>query len=116
MSIQLQGKIQAMPQGEGAWAASNHLQSGYKAWTWGEVAQELINYGRKYGLVISSTSKFKTREVRHAPRPPSLNRTERASLPVKPGRRNIDHKRNGLWLLWASKGYSVRLDGWTNNS
>ena len=82
VGIQLQWKIQAVSQGERTWAAlegtvtSNHLQSGYKVWTWGEVAQELINCGRKYGLVISSTSKCEPRGVRLAavslaPGPPS---------------------------------------------
>jgi len=53
---QLRGKIQAMSQGERSRAVleetvtSNHPQSGYKGWTWGEVAQESINYGRKYGF------------------------------------------------------------------
>lgn len=27
-----------------------------KVWTWGEVAQELINYGRKYGAIPSNTT------------------------------------------------------------
>ncbi|XP_072216512.1 uncharacterized protein [Excalfactoria chinensis] len=117
IGIQLQGKIQAMPQGERTWAAlegtvtSNHLQSGYKVWTWGEVAQELINYERKYGPVISNTSKFDPREVRLAavslaPGPPSpnLSETGRVSLPVRTGRRNIGHKRNRLWTLGWQKG------------
>ena len=81
IGIQLQGKIQALSQGERTRAAlegtvtSNHLQSGYKVWTWVEVAQELINYGRKYGPVVSSSSEFEPRGVRLAavslaPRPP----------------------------------------------
>ncbi|XP_072184206.1 uncharacterized protein [Excalfactoria chinensis] len=117
IGIQLQGKIQAMPRGERTRAAlegtvtSNHPQSGYKVWTWGEVAQELINYERKYGPVISNTSKFDPREVRLAaaslaPGPPSLKLigTGSVSLPVRTGRRNIDHKRNCLWTLGWQKG------------
>ncbi|XP_072216495.1 uncharacterized protein [Excalfactoria chinensis] len=117
IGIQLQGKIQALPQRERTQAAlegtvtSNHLQSGYKVWTWGEVAQELINYERKYGPVISNTSKFDPREVRLAavslaPGPPSpkLSETGRVSLPVRTGRRNIGHKRNRLWTLGWQKG------------
>ena len=52
ISIQLKRKIRAMSQGERTQAVlvgtitSSHLQSGYKVWTWGEVAQELINYGK----------------------------------------------------------------------
>ena len=82
IGIQLQGKIQALSQGERTQAVlegtvtSNHLQSGYKVWTWGEVAQELINYGRKYGPLVSFSSKFEPTGVRLAevslvPRPPS---------------------------------------------
>ncbi|XP_048793816.1 uncharacterized protein LOC125689990 [Lagopus muta] len=117
IGIQLQGKIQAMPQGESArpllerTVTPNHPQSGNKVWTWGEVARELINYGRKYGPVVSSSTKLEPREVRLAavslaPRPPSskLSGTGRVSLSVKTGRRNIDHKRNCLWILGWKKG------------
>ena len=116
IGIQLQGKIQAMSQGERTWAAlegsvaPNH-QSGPKVWTWGEVAQELINYGRKYGPVVSTSSKFEPRGVRLAvaslaSRPPSprLIGTKKVSSPVKTGTRCIDHKRNGLWTLGWRKG------------
>lgn len=117
IGIQLQGKIQALSQGERTQAVlegtvtSNHLQSGYKVWTWGEVAQGLINYGRKYGPVVSSSSKFEPRGVRLAavsiaPHPPSpkLSGTGRVSFSVKTGRRNIDHKCNCLWILGWQKG------------
>ena len=116
IGIQLQGKVQTVSQGERTWAAlegsvtPNH-QSGFKVRTWGEVAQELINYGRKYGPVISSSSEFETRGVRLAavslaPRPPSpkLSGTGRVSLPVKTGRRNIDHKHDCLWILGLQRG------------
>jgi len=116
IGIQLQGKIQAMCQGERTQAVlegtviSNHLQSG-DIWTWREIAQELINYGRKYGSVVSSSSKFEPREVRLAavslalrPPGPKLSGTGRVSLSVKTGRRNIDHKRNCLWTLGWQKG------------
>ncbi|XP_021238285.1 uncharacterized protein LOC110390976 [Numida meleagris] len=122
IGIQLQGKIQALSQGERSRAAlertvtSNHLQSGYKVWTWGEVAQELINYGRKYGPVVSSTTKFEPRGVRLAatrlaPGPPSprLIGTKRVLFSVKPSGRNIDHKRNCLWMLGRQKGILQKL-------
>ena len=57
IGIQLQGRIQNTPSEERAAAA---LEGGAtpdcqrprrKVWTWGEIAQELINYGRKYGPV-----------------------------------------------------------------
>ena len=117
IGIQLQGKIQALSQGERTQAVlegtvtSQHLQLGYKLWTWGEVAQELINYRRKFGPVVSSSSKSEPIGVRLAvvslvPRPPSskLSGTGRVSLPVKTGRRNIDHKLNCLWILGWQKG------------
>ena len=72
IGIQLQGKIQALSQGERTQAVlegtvtCNHLQSAYKVWTWGKVAQELINYRRKYGPVVSSSSKFEPRGVQSA--------------------------------------------------
>ncbi|XP_065592066.1 uncharacterized protein LOC136048350 [Cyrtonyx montezumae] len=129
IGIQLQGKIQAMPQGERTramlegTATSNNLQSGCKVWTWGELAQELINYGRKYGPVVSSSSKFEPRGVRLAAarlvlRPPSpkLNGTEKLSCPLRTGRRSIDHKRNGLWTLGWKKGIPRNLmDGLTTD-
>ncbi|XP_072183427.1 uncharacterized protein [Excalfactoria chinensis] len=117
IGIQLQSKIQAMSQGERARAVlegagtSGSLQSGYKVWTWGEVAQELINYGRKYGPVASSTSRIEPRGVRLAAATlalgspsPKINRIEKALASEKTGRRNIDHKRHELWTLGWKKG------------
>ncbi|KFP17688.1 hypothetical protein Z169_10904, partial [Egretta garzetta] len=56
IGIQLQGKIEAMPQGERVASALEGLTPNRhrcpldrKMWTWGEVAQELISYGCKYG-------------------------------------------------------------------
>ncbi|KAM4672100.1 LOW QUALITY PROTEIN: EF-hand calcium-binding domain-containing protein 4B [Amazona ochrocephala] len=62
---QLQGKIQSKSQSEKAVAAPEGLLSPdqkteKKVWTWGEVAQELINYGRKYGP-INISSKIDTK-------------------------------------------------------
>ncbi|XP_065586477.1 uncharacterized protein LOC136054465 [Cyrtonyx montezumae] len=122
IGIQLQGKIQAVPQGERIQAASegaatpNRLQSGCKVWTWGEVAQELINYGRKYGPVTSSNSKFEIKAVRRAvanSTPPLSNRdphrSKRFSFSVKPSGRNINHKRNSFWMLGRQKGIPREL-------
>jgi len=129
IGIQLQGKIQAMSQRERARAvlegtvSSNHLQTGYKVWMQGEVAQELINYGRKYGPVVSTSSKFEPGGVRLAaaslaPWPPSpkLNGTEKIPSLEKTGRRSIDHKRNGLWTLGWKKGIPRNvMDGLTTD-
>ena len=50
------------------------------------------------------------------PSSPKLNGTERVSLPVKAGRRNIDHKCNGLWTLGWQKGLPQDLmDGLTTD-
>ncbi|XP_042675339.1 uncharacterized protein LOC122160632 [Centrocercus urophasianus] len=117
IGIQLQGKIQAMPQGERARAAiegtitPNNLQTAYKVWTWGEVAQELINYCRRYGPVTTLTVRPETKGVRRAvvnptplPSNPVHDGFKGASFSVKPSGRNIDHKRNCLWILGWQKG------------
>ncbi|XP_052520677.1 uncharacterized protein LOC128071716 [Tympanuchus pallidicinctus] len=122
IGIQLQGKIQAMPQGERARAAlegtitPNNLQTAYKVWTWGEVAQELINYGRRYGPVTTLTVRPEAKGVRRAvvnptPLPSNLvhNGFKGASFSVKPSGRNIDHKRNGFWTLGWQKGIPREL-------
>ncbi|KFV50644.1 hypothetical protein N341_10104, partial [Tyto alba] len=55
--IHLQGKIQNTPNAERMTSAlegivtPDHQRPGRKVWTWREVAQELINFGRKYGPV-----------------------------------------------------------------
>ncbi|KFR16513.1 hypothetical protein N306_03650, partial [Opisthocomus hoazin] len=57
IGIQLQGKIQNTPSEERTaaaleeGAAPNRRWPGREVWTWGELAQELINYGSKYGPV-----------------------------------------------------------------
>ncbi|GAB0189146.1 hypothetical protein GRJ2_001379900 [Grus japonensis] len=69
IGIQLQGKIQNIPSEERIAAAlegmvtPEHRRLGRKVWTWGEIAQELINYGRKYGPVSRSYQKVETRAV-----------------------------------------------------
>ena len=69
IGIQLRGKIQNIPREERITAAlegmvtPEHRRLGRKAWTWGEIAQELINYGRKYGPVSRSYQKVETRAV-----------------------------------------------------
>ncbi|XP_074788809.1 uncharacterized protein LOC141973790 [Athene noctua] len=66
-AIQLQGKIQNTPNGERITAAlegivtPDHQRPGKKVWTWGDVAQELINFGRKYGPVGGPSQRTETR-------------------------------------------------------
>ncbi|PKU31761.1 rna-directed dna polymerase from mobile element jockey-like [Limosa lapponica baueri] len=49
----LQGTIRAARQGEGAATAPDHRDPNQRVWTCAEVAQELIDYGRKYDPVSS---------------------------------------------------------------
>uniref|UniRef100_A0A8C0IHA1 Uncharacterized protein n=1 Tax=Bubo bubo TaxID=30461 RepID=A0A8C0IHA1_BUBBB len=69
IGIHLQGKIQNTPNGERMTAAlegivtPDHRRPGRKVWSWGEVAQELINFGRKYGPADGSSQRTETRLV-----------------------------------------------------
>lgn len=71
----------------------------------GEVAQELINYGRKYGPVNNSSKidpkGLKRREVKS---PPRLTNGKPQTHPTCLGGRNIPNKRQGLWTLGWQKG------------
>ncbi|XP_074880385.1 uncharacterized protein LOC142029430 [Buteo buteo] len=87
VGIQLQGRIQAMPQGQRVTAALERLTPhghrrppGRKMWTWGEVAQELINYRCNYVPVNLPATKTDSRglrqtEVKAVLRPGSDKRT-----------------------------------------
>uniref|UniRef100_A0A8D0ET68 Uncharacterized protein n=1 Tax=Strix occidentalis caurina TaxID=311401 RepID=A0A8D0ET68_STROC len=72
IGIQLQGKIQNSSNVERMTASlegivtPDHRQPGRKVWTWGEVAQELINFGRKYGPVGGPSQRIETRILRAA--------------------------------------------------
>ncbi|XP_074667535.1 LOW QUALITY PROTEIN: uncharacterized protein LOC141917848 [Strix aluco] len=72
IGIQLQGKIQNTPEGERVTAALEAImtpdqrRSGRKVWMWGEVAQELINFGRKYGPVGGSSQRTETKVAQAA--------------------------------------------------
>ncbi|XP_075014577.1 uncharacterized protein LOC142086018 [Calonectris borealis] len=113
MGIQLQGKIQAIPQGERVAAAvegltpDRHCRSPHrKMWTWGEVAQELINDGRKYGPVNLPATKTDSRGLRRTgvkmvPRPEGDGKTP---LSKPPGGRDIPNKRSSLWAKGWQKG------------
>lgn len=61
IGIQLQSTIKSVPPSERVSATLEGLVSPdcstqrTKVWTWGEVAQEFINYGQKYGPVNSKS-------------------------------------------------------------
>ncbi|XP_068265466.1 LOW QUALITY PROTEIN: uncharacterized protein [Nyctibius grandis] len=70
LGIQLQSTIRNTPQSARVTAAltggvtHRSLYPGQKVWTWGEVAQELINYGRKYGPVNTSLVRSESKGLR----------------------------------------------------
>ncbi|XP_042644246.1 uncharacterized protein LOC122152922 [Tyto alba] len=113
--IQLQGKIQNTPNAERMTAAlegtvtPDHQKPGRKVWTWGDVAQELINFGRKYGPVGGSSQRTEARVVRAAEqisRQQSFMRKSQGS--VSPRIRNPGRERpltrHRLWQLGLQKG------------
>ncbi|XP_075597417.1 uncharacterized protein LOC142599608 [Balearica regulorum gibbericeps] len=116
IGIQLQGKIQAMPQGDRVAAALEGLTPhrrplDRKMWTWGEVAQELINYGCKYGPVNPPTAKTDPRDLRRVevkivPRP---GNDRRVPLPKPPGGRDVPNRHNRLWVEGQQKGIPCDL-------
>uniref|UniRef100_A0A8C5TRN6 Uncharacterized protein n=1 Tax=Malurus cyaneus samueli TaxID=2593467 RepID=A0A8C5TRN6_9PASS len=116
IAIQLQGKIQALAPLERMAAALDGTISspagdgtaqGGKVWTWGEVAQELINFGRKYGPVKLVVNKAETLEVRHARSSPRL------SPKISPHSNQSEQKRpltrQGIWSQGLQKGIPKRL-------
>jgi len=69
IGIQLQGRIQNIPGEERTaaalegGAAPDRRWPGRKVWTWGEIVQELINYGKKYGPINWPYPRAETRAV-----------------------------------------------------
>ena len=112
IGIQLQGTIKAVPQGKRVTAALAGLVTpdrktqNLKAWTWGEVAQELINDGRKYGLVGTPSTKSDLKGLRRTEMrpPPRLGSDTGMSLVRPPGGRDIPNRRNSLWTMGWRKG------------
>jgi len=74
IGIQLQGTIQNTPSEERIAAAldggtaPDRWWPGRKVWMWGEIAQELINCGRKYGPVNWPYQRAEIRAMRAAER------------------------------------------------
>ncbi|XP_074710990.1 uncharacterized protein LOC141937301 [Strix uralensis] len=120
--IQLQGKFQNTPNAERMMAAlegivtPDHLRPGTKVWTWGEVAQELIYFGRKYGPVGGSSQRTETRFVwvaEHISGPQSSMRKGQGS--ESPRGHNSGRERpltrQALWQLGLQKGIPRDLMG-----
>ncbi|XP_074669759.1 uncharacterized protein LOC141918811 [Strix aluco] len=115
IGIQLQGKIQNTPNAERMTAAlegivtPDHRQPGRKVWTWGEVAQELINFGRKYGPVGGSSQRTETKVVRAVEqmngRQSSMRKGQGLGSPrCRNSGRERPLTRQGLWQLGLQKG------------
>uniref|UniRef100_A0A663EGK8 Uncharacterized protein n=1 Tax=Aquila chrysaetos chrysaetos TaxID=223781 RepID=A0A663EGK8_AQUCH len=98
IGIQLQGRIQNTPDGERITAtlegkvSPDHRRSGRKVWTWGEIAQELINFGRKYGPIGGLSQRTENKIVRQL-----------SGRQLPPGRER-PLTRQGLWQLGLQKG------------
>ncbi|XP_074682581.1 uncharacterized protein LOC141924255 [Strix aluco] len=125
IGIQLQGKIQNSSNVERMTASlegivtPDHRQPGRKVWTWGEVAQELINFGRKYGPVSGSSQRIETRILRAAEkiigRQSSMKKGQGLGSPrFQNSGRERPLTRQGLWQLGLQKGVPRDLmDGLT---
>ncbi|XP_074669757.1 uncharacterized protein LOC141918805 [Strix aluco] len=120
IGIHLQGKIQNTPNAERMTATlegivtPDHRRLGRKVWTWGEVAQELINFGRKYGPVGRSSQRTETRLVRAAEqiseRQSSMRKGQGLGSPRgQNSGRERPLTRQGLWHLGLQKGISRGL-------
>lgn len=65
MGVQLHGQIVSLRNGERAVATlegaitPDRSHRKRKIWAWGEEAEELMNYGRKYGPVLPSKTDYK---------------------------------------------------------
>ncbi|XP_068280404.1 uncharacterized protein, partial [Nyctibius grandis] len=107
LGIQLQSTIRNTPQSARVTAALTGVLTPdrrtpeQKVWTWGEVAQELINYGRKYGPVKSESKTVRRAEAKFPPTRPS------PPNPVNSKKDTISH-RKALWLIGKHKGIPLK--------
>ncbi|XP_071587777.1 uncharacterized protein [Heliangelus exortis] len=95
MGIQLQGQIRATAPQDHLLAALDHVVNPgcvieQKIWTWGEVAQELINYGRKFGPVDKEEAR-------------AIRRTQTSDLSGNTSPQ-YQRSRSSLWLEVLQKG------------
>jgi len=108
IGIQLQGRIQNTPSEERTTAALDggvtfyRRQPGSKVWTRGKIAQELINYGRKYGPVNWPYQRAENRALRASERG-SGQSFFLGRIPYLAGKEK-PLNRQGLWQLGLQKG------------
>lgn len=120
MGIQLQGQIASLLKGERAVASlegvvtPNCNRRERKVWMWGEMAQELINYGQKCSPVPSDRGDSKA--IRHVEWriPTQQSGPKKTTPPMNHGGRiNVTEKhkkrRNSLWILGLQKGITKTL-------
>ncbi|XP_068265467.1 uncharacterized protein [Nyctibius grandis] len=109
LGIQLQSTIRNTPQSARVTAALTRAVTpdrctlGQKVWMWGEFAQELINYGRKYGPVNTSLVRSESKGLRRT-EIKSPGSSTRLPPPRSPSGRNIPNRRNTSWSLGQQKG------------
>ena len=77
-------------------------QPGRKVWTWGQIAQELINYGRKYRPVNQPYQRIETRALQAAERVSKQSSFSGRSLDL--GGKEKPLNRQGVWQLGLQKG------------
>ncbi|XP_040434380.1 uncharacterized protein LOC121080427, partial [Falco naumanni] len=115
IGIQLQGKIQAMSQGDRAVAAlegivnPNCRPQEKKVWTWGEVTQELINYGRKYGPVVTSVSKPESKVLRRTEMKAPPNKSKETFPVTASGDKDVGSRQKSFWSMGWRKGIPREL-------
>lgn len=118
IGIQLQGKIQNMPETDRVTATleraatADRTRNGRKVWTWGEVAHELINYGRKYGPVSGPQQRTESKVVRvtEVLSPKKLLPNQRGNPPqLNNQKQNRPSSRLEWWQLGLSKGIPREL-------
>ncbi|XP_027528790.1 uncharacterized protein LOC113962193, partial [Neopelma chrysocephalum] len=117
IGIQLKNRIESLTKGERTATAleaaltPSRYRGENKIWTWGEVAQELINYGRKYGPVPSITTD--TKSIRRTECKNTLARLQKVTFssgqggPTNTG--GYREKKNTLWILGLQKGIPKSL-------
>ncbi|XP_051499549.1 uncharacterized protein LOC127396039 [Apus apus] len=110
VGIQLQGQIKAtspLARLEEIVTQDHNTQKS-KTWTWGEIAQELINYGRKYGPINPSPHRSETKAVRWAS-PSPRDRPPGKGFRRPPPNLIAPTARRDLWHLGWQKGIPREL-------